>query len=150
MTTSLLAVMLSAKSKNRPIFSFSLLFLTAIALRHMLQGAYSGLPLAEKVVLWYQTFEYLYIGVFVISVAMHALLLWHTSKAIRMIYVLMAVNICFYAFMHWQRNIMGSHLHNWSWDLYSWSVAVINYCIVGILLVASMKGVQNRNGNSIF
>jgi len=150
MGMSLLAVLISLNNKNKQIFSFSLLFLFAIAIRHILASGYSELPQAEKVFLWYQTFEYVFIAVFVISMALHIVLLWNTSKAIRAIYVLMGINICFYAFMHWQRNIMGLHEPNWTWDLYTWTVVPVNYIIVGILVFASIKGVQNRNGNSIY
>ena len=149
MIASLIPVFICLKNKNWPLFTFSLLFLFAISLRHILQGAYSELPKEEKIYLWYQTFEYLYFGAFVASVAIHALLLWKTSKAVKCIYVLMTTNVCFYAYMHWQRNIMGWNEPNWTWDLYTWTVVPINYIIVGILLVASIKGVQGRDGRSI-
>lgn len=149
MIMSLISIFISLKNKNWPVFSFALLFLIAIALRHLLQGFYSELPRAEKIYLWYQTFEYLFFGVFILSVALHALLLWTTSKAIKAIYVLMTINICFYAFMHWQRNIMGWNNHDWTWDLYTWTVVPVNYVIAGILLFASIKGVHSRNGSSI-
>ncbi|WDE11055.1 hypothetical protein [Thalassomonas haliotis] len=150
MALLLFPVFISIKNKNKQILSFSSLFFAAIVLRHFLTGYYSELPKEDKVFLWYQTFEYLYIAVFIISMALHIVLLWYTSRAIRTIYVLMAVNICFYAFMHWQRNIMGLHEPDWTWDLYTWTVVPVNYIIVGILVFASLKGVQNRNGNSVY
>ncbi|WDE12733.1 hypothetical protein [Thalassomonas haliotis] len=149
MSLCFLAVFSSLKQKNWPIFSFGLLFLSTTAIRHILQGAYSELPRAEKIYLWYQTFEYLYFGAFIASVALHALLLWTTSKAIKCIYVLMTINVCFYAYMHWQRNILGRNEPDWTWDLYTWTVVPINYIIVGILLFASIKGVKGRDGRSI-
>ncbi|WDD99958.1 hypothetical protein [Thalassomonas actiniarum] len=149
MIISLIPILICFKNKNWPLFTFSFLFLIVVSLRHLLIGFYSGFPRAEKVYYWYQTFEYLYFGAFIASVAIHALLLWTTSRTIKIIYVLMTINVCFYAYMHWQRNIMGWNDPDWTWDLYSWTVAPINYIIAAILLFASMKGVRGRDGRSI-
>ncbi|WP_044838972.1 hypothetical protein [Thalassomonas viridans] len=145
----LVPVFMSLRNKNWPVFSFTLLYITAIALRHILSSVYSDFPQEEKVYFWYQTFEYVFFGAFMISIALHALLLWTTTRAIKCIYVLMTINVCFYAFMHWQRNIMGWNEPDWTWDLYTWTVVPINYIIVSILIFASIKGVHGRDGRSI-
>ena len=149
MCICLLAILKSFSRKCWPIFTLSLVFLVAVACRHIIQGSYSKLPRFEKVELYYQTFEYTYVLVILLSVILHAVFLWKTTRIVRGIYALLAVNICCYVFMHWQRNVYNLNEPNWTWDVYTWTVVPINYVIAGLLVYASTQGVKQVYGNSI-
>ncbi len=135
----------SYSNGNKSILTVSTLVILGAAVWHWLVSIYANYPKPDRIEVWYQTFEYINIAIILIAVAIHALLLWHTSKIVKSIYGLLTLNVCCYTFMHWQRNVFNIQVHNWTWDVYTWTVVSVNYIIAGLLIYASLKAGNNKS-----
>jgi hypothetical protein len=137
------AIFFSVRNKNLSCLIFSIVFLVALGVTHVLAGTLSKLPTEEFRFWWYQSFLYVYFLTIFISFITHAVLFIPTHPSVLWSYRLLGINIVSYCFMHFQRNEFDINVPNWTWDVYTIVVVSVFHLIMSVIIIGAFGRIKH-------